>query len=77
MGLLKTLLELVGILMVIGGVIFIAVGAYGLSGGTGITFTINDRLVTAQEGGQIFSVIGIVVLLVGIALTYIGFRRMK
>jgi hypothetical protein len=77
MGLLKTLLELVGILMMIGGVIFIAVGAYGLAGGTGITFTINESLVTAQEGGQIFSIIGVVVLLVGIALTYIGFKRMK
>ena len=77
MGLLKTLLELVGILMIIGGVIFIAVGVYGLAGGTGITFTINDRMVTAQEGGQIFSVVGVVLLLVGIALTYIGFRKMK
>jgi protein-S-isoprenylcysteine O-methyltransferase Ste14 len=77
MGLLKTLLELVGILMIIGGVIFIAVGVYGLAGGTGITFTINDRMVTAQEGGQIFSIIGVVLLFVGIALTYIGFRKMK
>jgi len=77
MGLLKTLLELVGILMMIGGVIFIAVGVYGLAGGTGITFTINDRMVTAQEGGQIFSIVGVVLLLVGIAFTYIGFRKMK
>jgi protein-S-isoprenylcysteine O-methyltransferase Ste14 len=77
MGLLKTLSELVGILMMIGGVIFIAVGVYGLAGGTGITFTINDRMVTAQEGGQIFSIIGVVLLFVGIALTYIGFRKMK
>jgi protein-S-isoprenylcysteine O-methyltransferase Ste14 len=50
---------------------------YGLAGGTGITFTINDRMVTAQEGGQIFSIIGVVLLFVGIALTYIGFRKMK
>jgi len=77
MGFLKTLLELVGILMIIGGIIFIAVGVYGLAGGTGITFTINDRMVTAQEGGQIFSIIGVVLLFVGIALTYIGFRKMK
>jgi len=63
--------------MMIGGVIFIAVGVYGLAGGTGITFTINDRMVTAQEGGQIFSIIGVVLLFVGIALTYIGFRKMK
>jgi hypothetical protein len=36
------------------GIVFLAVGVYGLAGGTGIAFTINERVVTAQEGGQIF-----------------------
>lgn len=49
----------------------------GLTGGTGITFTINERMVTAQEGGQIFSIIGIIILFAGLALTYVGFKRMK
>jgi len=77
MGLLKILLELAGILGMIFGIVFIAVGVYGLAGGTGITFTINERMVTAQEGGQIFSIIGTVILFVGMALTYVGFKRMK
>jgi len=66
MGLLKILLELAGILGMIFGIVFIGVGVYGLTGGTGITFTINERMVTAQEGGQIFSIIGTVILFVGI-----------
>jgi len=77
MGLLRILVKLAGIGLVLFGIVFLAVGVYGLTGGTGITFTINERLVTAQEGGQIFSVIGIIMLLVGIALTYFGFKKMK
>ena len=77
MGLLKILVKLAGIGGMLFGIVFLAVGVYGLAGGTGITFTINDRMVTAQEGGQIFSIIGVVLLFVGIALTYIGFRKMK
>lgn len=77
MGLLKTLVKLAGILFLLVGIVFLAVGVYGLAGGTGITFTINERLVTAQEGGQTFSVIGIILLLVGIALSYFGFKKMK
>lgn len=77
MGLLKTLVKLVGIGGIIFGIVFTAVGVYGLAGGTGITFTINERLVTAQEGGQIFSIVGIILLFVGIVFTYIGFKKME
>jgi len=77
MGLLTTLVKLVGIVLVLGGILFLAIGVYGLTGGTGVTFTINERLVTAQEGGQIFSVIGLIALLVGVVLTYFGFKKMK
>jgi hypothetical protein len=77
MGLLRILVKLAGILLVLFGIVFLAVGVYGVAGGTGITFTINERLVTAQEGGQTFSVIGIIMLLVGIALNYFGFRKME
>jgi hypothetical protein len=77
MGLLRTLMKLTGIVAIPIGIVFFAVGVYGLAGGTGVTFTINDRLVTAQEGGQIFSIVGIVVLLLGIGLTYIAFKKME
>jgi hypothetical protein len=76
-GLLKTLVEVVGILLVIVGIIFFAVGIYGLAGGTVVTFTINDSVVSAQEGGQIFAIAGIVALLIGAGLSYLGFKRMQ
>jgi hypothetical protein len=53
MGLLKTLVKLAAVGLIVVGVIILAVGLYGLAGGSGVTFTINDRLVSAQEGGQI------------------------
>jgi hypothetical protein len=77
MGLLRILVKLAGVLLVLFGIVFLAVGVYGLAGGTGVTFTINERLVTAQEGGQTFSIIGILMLLFGIALNYFGFKKMK
>lgn len=77
MGLMKTLAEVIGIILVIVGFILFAVGIYGLAGGTGVTFTVNDRLVSAQEGGQIFAIAGIVALLIGVVLSYVGFKRMK
>ncbi|MCJ7423597.1 hypothetical protein MUP01_04925 [Candidatus Bathyarchaeota archaeon] len=77
MGLMKTLAEVIGIIMVIVGIILFAVGIYGLAGGTGVTFTINDRVVSAQEGGQVFAIAGIVALLIGAVLSYVGFKRMQ
>jgi len=52
------------------GAVFTLAGAYGLAGGTGLAFTINERVVSAQEQ----SIVGIVVLLGGIALTYFGLK---
>ncbi|MGB9135456.1 MAG: ABC transporter permease subunit, partial [Candidatus Bathyarchaeia archaeon] len=84
MGSLKTLAEIGGII----GIIFILVGAIstfagllGLAGGT-ITYTISVHLIvlnyegvlSPQEGGLIFSIVGTMVLLVGIAMTYVGFK---
>ena len=66
-----------GVSCLIIGIALIGLGIYGLAGGTGITFTINERVVTAQEGGQIFSIIGTAISLIGIALSYIGFKRVK
>lgn len=74
---MKTLAEVIGIIILIVGIIAFGFGVYGLAGGTGVTFTINDRVVGAQEGGQIFAIIGIVALLIGAILTYVGFKRMQ
>ena len=74
---MKTLAEVIGIILLIVGIIAFAFGVYGLAGGTGVTFTINDRVVSAQEGGQIFAIIGIVALLIGAVLSYVGFKRMQ
>jgi len=60
-----------GILSAIFGVIFAIVGAYAIAGGSGVTFTINDRIVSAEEGGPIFLTIGLVLLIVGFALRYV------
>lgn len=59
----------VGILLGIG---LAAVGVYGLAVGIDIefSFTINENVVTVREDGHIFLIIGIVVLLIGIVLTY-------
>lgn len=77
MGLLRMLVKLAGVLLVLFGILFLAIGVYGLAGGTGVTFTINERLATAQEGGQTFSIVGIVMLFIGIVLSYFGFKKMK
>jgi hypothetical protein len=73
MGLLKTLMRF-GIVAIPFGIVLIAAGAYGLAGRTGITFTINERVVSAQEGSQIFSIVGIILLFGGIVTVYIGFK---
>jgi len=74
MGLLKTLMKLGGIVAILLGTVFTTAGAYGLARGTGITFAINEIVVSAQEGGIIFSIVGIIALLGGIAITYIGVK---
>ena len=67
-------MKLGGIVAILFGIVFTLAGAYGLAGGTGITFTINQRVIGAQEGGLIFSIVGIIVLLGGIAIAYFGLK---
>jgi len=74
-GFLRIMVKIGGVLGALFGVVFTIVGLYGIAGGTGVVFTINDRLVSAQEGGQIFLIIGVVILLVGITLIYLGFKK--
>jgi len=66
-----------GITCLIIGIALIALGIYSLAGGTGIIFTINERVVTAQEGGQIFSIIGVITFLIGTLFTTLGFTKRK
>ena len=56
------------------GIFFAVQGTYGLARGTGITIKIGEMVVGAQEGGIIFSVVGIILLLGGIALTYVTLK---
>lgn len=62
-------MKLGGIVAMLLGIVFTLTGAYGLAGG-GIGFSINERVVGAQEQ----SIIGIIVLLGGIAMTYFVFK---
>jgi hypothetical protein len=70
----KTFAKIMGIILSIMGIIFLGVGIYGLAGGTGASFEINGRLVSPQEGGQAFTVIGVIFLTVGLVLDYFGFK---
>jgi len=68
----KTLMKLGGVAAILFGVVFALAGAYGLAGGTVTLFGV--EVVSAQEGGLIFSIVGIILLLGGIAMTYVGFK---
>ena len=68
----KTLMKLGGVAAILFGVVFTLAGAYGLAGGTVTLFGV--EVVSAQEGGLIFSIVGIILLLGGIAMTYVGFK---
>lgn len=65
-------MKLGGVAAILFGVFFTLAGAYGLAGGTVTLFSV--EVVSAQEGGQIFSIGGIIVLLGGITMTYVGFK---
>ena len=66
MGFLKKLVKLVGDGCIIFSIPLTVIGVYGLAGHTGITFYMSGRQVTPQEGGQITSTLGIILLLFGI-----------
>jgi len=74
-GIMKTLAKVIGVIILLVGIGLLAIGIYGLAGGTAVTFTINERVVSAEEGGQIFAIVGIVALLIGAVLSYVGFRK--
>ncbi|UCH70698.1 MAG: hypothetical protein JSV29_01560 [Candidatus Bathyarchaeota archaeon] len=65
MELLKTPMRLGGIIATLLGAVFTLAGAYGLAGETRISSIIGETTLSAQEGGLIFSVVGITVLVGG------------
>jgi uncharacterized membrane protein len=77
MGFSQTLVKLIGNGCIILGIILTALGVSGLAfeGLYAPTFYIGGRLVTAQEGGQITSTVGIILLLAGIVITYIHSKK--
>ena len=78
MGFLKTLVKLIGHGCIIFGIILTVLGLLGLAGSPyAPTFYIGGRLVTPQEGGQITSIVGITLLIVGIVITYIRRKTME
>ena len=72
---MKTLAKAFGIIILLVGIGLLVLGIYGLAGGTGVTFTLNDRVVSAEEGGQMLAIVGTVALLIGAAPSYVGFKR--
>ena len=74
-GFLRFMLKLGGVVGVVAGTIVAIIGVYGISGGTGIVFQINDEVVSPEEGGQAFLIAGVVVLAVALVLGYIGFKK--
>jgi hypothetical protein len=76
MGFLKTLVKLMGDGCIIFSIPLIVIGAFGLAG-SDITFIMGGRQVTPQEGGRITLIVGIILLLVGIVITYIRRKKME
>ena len=72
MGLLNRLVKVIGDGCIIFSIPLLVIGVFGLSGSPyAPTFIMGGRQVTPQEGGQITSIAGITLLLVGIVITYI------
>jgi hypothetical protein len=76
MGLLKGVALIVGIGLILVGIVALATGLYALSGGAGVRFALGGE-VTAEQYGQIVTPVGIVVLLIGIGLSYFSLKKKK
>jgi hypothetical protein len=76
MGLLRGVALIVGIVLILVGIVALATGLYALSGGAGARFAIGVE-VTAQQYGQIVTPVGIVILLIGIGLSYLSLKKRK
>jgi hypothetical protein len=71
---LKMTMKVVGVAAILLGMIFVIAGANGLAGGTELMFLIGGIVDSPEAAGQILSVIGMIVLLLGVGVTHISFK---
>jgi hypothetical protein len=65
-----------GVIGMIIGMVITAIGLYAASGGfQGTTWEIMGRVIQSNEWGWYLSTIGIIVLLIGVIITYFGFKK--
>jgi hypothetical protein len=72
----KTRIVIQGIIGVIIGLVITGLGLYAVSGGfSETTWEIMGRVIQSNEWGWYLSIIGIIVLLIGVIITYFGFKK--
>ena len=65
-----------GVIGIIIGMVITALGLYAASGGfSGTTWEIMGRVIQSNEWGWYLSIVGITVLLIGVIITYFGFKK--
>ena len=67
-------MKVVGVAAILLGMVFVIAGANGLAGGTELMFLIGGIVESPEAAGQILSVIGVIVLLLGVGVTHISFK---
>ena len=77
MTLLKTFMNLIGTGCIVFGAMLTSFGLYGLAGGTGIQYYIDDKQVTPQEGGQLPFIVGLILLGAGLIITSFYRKKMR
>ena len=61
---------------IIAGMVITVLGLYAASGGfPGSTWEIMGRVIQSNEWGWYLSIIGVIVLLIGAIITYLGFKK--
>jgi len=74
--LVRTITIIGGIITMIFGALSAILGAYGMRGGN-VQFTVNDKLLSTEEGGELFLTIGLVVVVVGYGVIYAARYKRK
>ncbi|UCH31842.1 MAG: hypothetical protein JSV05_00070 [Candidatus Bathyarchaeota archaeon] len=71
---LKLAMKVGGVVAMFLGMVFVIGGANGLAGGTELMFLIGGIVGSPQEAGPILSAVGMLVLLLGVGVTYVSFK---